>query len=303
MNKRQKPMQQKQLPEELQAFADLRQRAAVFFMLPQEPIDLEHVLRLQDAIDDKRFDELDFVIHSGGGNVDASFQIIQLLRSRTKRLNACVPIYAKSAATLLCIAADSIVLDELAQLGPLDTQVEELKKGGQREFTSALNPFKALEQLRKFSMETLDLAVKMIVNRSNMNLDDCIKHGMDFVRVTTSPLYSQMDPEKLGEYSRALSIGKEYGERLLKRHSKWDEDKISEVLQKLVYDYPSHEYIIDYFELKEMEFNVELFNNEERKIVKRLVRQLHKIDSIIKLIEPTNIRVEQNVKLQEKENI
>lgn len=277
---------EKKLPAELQAFADARGRAAVF-LFPAESLDLPHVLRLRNVLGDKRFDELDFVINSFGGSIHAAYQIVELLRLHTERLFACVPFYAKSAATLLCVGADAIVLDELAQLGPLDTQIYEEKKGGKAEFTSALNPFKTLEQLQKFSLETLDIAVKMISMRSGMDLDECLKHAVEFVRVTTGPLFNQLNPEKLGEYSRALSVGTEYGERLLRRFTKWDEEKRAAVLERLVHGYPSHEYIIDYRELQEIGFEAKLFEDKERAAVKGLFKQISGDATVVECVTPT----------------
>ena len=137
---------------ELIAFTNARGRPAVFLFLP-ESLDLRNVVQLREVLGAQEFEELDLVIDSGGGNIHAAYQMIELLRLHTKRLYACIPFYAKSAATLLCIGADAIFVDELAQLGPLDTQIYEEKKGGKAEFTSALNPFKTLEQLQKFSLE------------------------------------------------------------------------------------------------------------------------------------------------------
>lgn len=201
---------------ELAAFATVRKRPAVFLFLT-ESLDFQHVVRLRTALGDTKFEALDLVIHSGGGSIHAAYQVIELLRLHSECIHACVPLYAKSAATLLCLGADDICVDELAQLGPLDTQIYEEKKGGKGEFTSALNPFKALEQLQKFSLETLDIAVKMIAMRSGMDLDECLKHAIEFVRGTTGPLFTQLNPEKLGEYNRALAVGTEYGDRLLRR--------------------------------------------------------------------------------------
>jgi hypothetical protein len=205
----------------------------------------------------------------------------------TKRLNACVPVLAKSAATLLCLGCDTIVLDELAELGQLDTQLLVEKKAGKPEFTSALNPFKTLEQLQKFSLETLDMGVKMVAGRSGMGLDASIKHAIEFVGVTTGPLFSKLDPEKLGEYSRALAVGKDYAERLTRRYRPWDDEKRSQVLEKLVHGYPSHEYIIDYHELTEIGIEAELFVGAERDACRQLLGFLSKRSPFIELIEPT----------------
>ncbi len=279
----------KKVAKELQAFADARKRPAVFLFV-EESLHLKHVMLLRASLGNRTFEELDLVVNSGGGSIHAVYQIVELLRMHTKKLTACVPFYAKSAATLLCVGADEIILDDLAQLGPLDTQVYEEKRGGKGQFNSALNPFKTLEQLQKFSLESLDIAVKMISLRSGMDLDDCLKHGIEFVRATTGPLFAQLNPEKLGEYSRALSVGTEYGQRLLRRFkSDWDQQKRDEVLEKLVHGYPSHDYIIDYHELQEIGFEARLFEGDERGVVLGLYRLILDEKSAVELVEPTAV--------------
>ena len=59
-----------------------------------------------------------------------------------------------------------------------------------------------------------------------MDLDECLKHAIEFVRGTTGPLFTQLNAEKLGEYNRALAVGTEYGERLLRRFTAWDEKSV-----------------------------------------------------------------------------
>ena len=270
----------------LMEFATARGRPSAFLFLT-ESLGLVHVARLRSFLDNQSFEELDLVINSGGGSIHAAYQVVELLRLHADRIYACVPFYAKSAATLLCLGADQIFVDELAQLGPLDTQIYEEKKGGKGEFTSALNPFKTLEQLQKFSLETLDTAVEMIAVRSGMDLDECLKHAIEFVRGTTGPLFTQLDPKKLGEYSRELAVGSEYGERLLRRFGpSWDNEKRAEILEKLVHGYPSHEYIIDYHELKELGFDVNLFSGSERAAAQKVFETWNDEERIVELVIP-----------------
>jgi len=275
----------KKPPKEFQDYVNARRRPAVFLFLA-DSMGISHVIQLRDALGNRKFNELDLVVNSGGGSIHAAYQIVELLRLHTAKLNACGPFFAKSAATLLCIGSDAIILDELAQLGPLDTQIYEEKKTGKSEFTSALNPFKTLEQLQKYSLETLDIGVKMFTMRSGMDLEDCIKHAIELVRVTTGPLFNQLNPEKLGEYSRALSVGIEYGERLLRRFTTWDDQKRAEVLERLVHGYPSHDYIIDYHELQEIGFEVKLFTEDERPAVHGLYKHISH-QTFVECIEPT----------------
>lgn len=251
-------------------FADARGRPTVFFFLSHESISRRHVLELYDQLAGLAFDEIDLVIHSGGGDAHTAYQTVMLLRHHAARINACVPFWAKSAATLLCIGADKIILGEHAELGPLDVQIYEEKKAGQGEYNSALNPFKALEQLQSVSLEALALAMEWIVRDYGMSYDDSLRHAIAFVQATTGPLVGRLDPEKLGQYSRELSVATEYGRRLLGRCTDWSDQQIARVVDKLVYGYPSHEYVIDYPELQSLGFAVELFSPDERECVERL---------------------------------
>ena len=210
-----------ELPELIE-FASVRGRPAVFVIL-DEVIARPHLSTLQEEIGGRRFDELDFVIHSHGGDIHRAYQIAQRIRQHTQRMSACVPLYAKSAATLWCLAADRIVMDESAELGPLDVQIYERRSGGGR-YTSALNLFKALDQLQRESLVALHASLNTIVPTSGLDMNECLTHAIAFVEATTGRLFDKMDPEKLGEYGRALSIGKEYGKRLLRRYAAdWDE--------------------------------------------------------------------------------
>jgi hypothetical protein len=198
-----------------------------------------------------------------------------------------VPYYAKSAATLLCISADTIVLDELSQLGPLDTQIEETKTGGEKTYASALNPFKALEQLQQFSLDNLESAARMLLARTDMSVEASLKHAMEFVQATAIPLFQQIEPEKMGEYSRALSVGEEYGLRLLRRFNNygWDANTQESIVKHMVHGYPSHEYIIDHWELRELGFPVALFEAHEQKAVEGLYRPMVE-EQIIQCVMP-----------------
>ena len=64
--------------------------------------------------------QLDVLIQSRGGEVNASRRIAMLLRSFCQRLTFLVPYYCQSAATLLVLAADDIIAGELAMFSPID---------------------------------------------------------------------------------------------------------------------------------------------------------------------------------------
>jgi len=66
---------------------------------------------------------LDLLLESGGGDIDAAAKIVKLCRAHCKKFSVLVPFLAKSAATLIAICADEVVMTKSAELGPVDPQV------------------------------------------------------------------------------------------------------------------------------------------------------------------------------------
>ena len=66
---------------------------------------------------------IDLVAHTPGGLVLAAEQIARALDRHPAKVTVLVPHYAMSGGTLLALAADEIVMDENAVLGPVDPQI------------------------------------------------------------------------------------------------------------------------------------------------------------------------------------
>jgi len=63
---------------------------------------------------------LDLFVYSRGGDIDVPWRIATGLRTTAAKWNALVPLRANSAATLLALGADEIVMGPQAELGPID---------------------------------------------------------------------------------------------------------------------------------------------------------------------------------------
>jgi ClpP class serine protease len=68
---------------------------------------------------------IDLVLHTPGGLVLASLQIARAIKSRRGKVTVFVPHYAMSGGSLIALAADEIVMDSHAVLGPVDPQLGE----------------------------------------------------------------------------------------------------------------------------------------------------------------------------------
>lgn len=66
---------------------------------------------------------IDIILHTPGGLVLAALQIARAVKQHKGKVTAFVPHYAMSGGTLIALAADEIVMDEHAVLGPVDPQL------------------------------------------------------------------------------------------------------------------------------------------------------------------------------------
>lgn len=68
---------------------------------------------------------IDMVLHTPGGLVLAAEQVSEALKKHPGKVTVFVPHYAMSGGTMIALAADEIVLDPNAVLGPVDPQIGE----------------------------------------------------------------------------------------------------------------------------------------------------------------------------------
>jgi ClpP class serine protease len=83
--------------------------------------DAEEVIRAIHLTDPDM--PIDLVLHTPGGLVLASLQIARALKAHRGKVTVFVPHYAMSGGTLIALAADEIVMDPHAVLGPVDPQL------------------------------------------------------------------------------------------------------------------------------------------------------------------------------------
>ena len=88
----------------------------------QVTINLADVAGFMEAVSNIDERELDLVLHSPGGSAEAAESIVEYLRSRFDHIRAFVPVAAMSAATMVALGADEVVMGAHSQLGPIDPQ-------------------------------------------------------------------------------------------------------------------------------------------------------------------------------------
>jgi ClpP class serine protease len=136
---------------------------------------------------------IDLVLHTPGGLVLASEQIACALKRHQGKVSVFVPHYAMSGGTLIALAADEIVMDPDAVLGPVDPQLGSPQSG----YFPAASILKALEQPNP--------------NRDDHTiiLGDVARKAVNQVHQTvTNLLLEHQTPEKADELAKMFSEGR-----------------------------------------------------------------------------------------------
>ncbi len=132
---------------------------------------------------------LDIILHTPGGLVIAAEQIAMALCRHPAKVTVFVPHYALSGGTLIALAADEIIMDEDAVLGPLDPQL------GQYPAASVLRVVekKNVNELDDQTLILADVAEK------------AIRQVQGFVKKL---LMRKMDEKRAEEVAQALTEGR-----------------------------------------------------------------------------------------------
>jgi len=173
-----------------------REERVTFFGIPIQRFinidDSEAVLRaIRTTPPDK---PIALILHTPGGLVLAASQIARALKRHPGKKIVIVPHYAMSGGTLIALAADEILMDPNAVLGPLDPQ---LSLGPQGPVVPAPSILKVARMKGEKASDTT-LIVADIAEKAIMEMQEVI----------TELLRDKMGEEKAREVARILTEGR-----------------------------------------------------------------------------------------------
>jgi ClpP class serine protease len=133
---------------------------------------------------------IDIILHTPGGLVLATEQIAHALIQHKADVTVFVPHYAMSGGTLISLAADKIIMDENAVLGPVDPQVGQYP---------AISILKTVSQKNKDKIDDETLILADISEKAMKQVKDFVK------RILLANNYSEENTERI---SQTLSEGR-----------------------------------------------------------------------------------------------
>lgn len=194
-------------------------------------IDLSDVDGFTDLVNSvKGNDCVDVLLHSPGGRPDATERLVGLLRGKFDEVNFLIPHSAYSAATMLALSGNNIIMHPSATLGPIDPQINgiparSIKRGFE----------KVKERIAKEGPETLPAYIPLIEKYSLDLLELCEdseKLSRELVSTWLKKYMFKGDKKAVGKIRKAVNYFSDYDRHLL--HSRpLPIEKLSEFCLKI----------------------------------------------------------------------
>ena len=179
-------------------------------------------------------ERLSLFVKSDGGSGQASLRMVNLLRRYVKHLTVLAPLECQSAATMLALGADKILMGPLAHLSAVDTSL-----------THDLSPIDRDNDRVSVSNDELLRVIRLWTEQAKDS--------------TTNPyeaLFPYVHPLVIGAVDRSSALSTRICEEILSYHMD-DKERAREISNNLNAGYPSHNYPITLREAKRIGLNVE----------------------------------------------
>lgn len=191
--------------------------------------------------------EVDVWLESPGGSASAAYKIALEFRSYFSVVRVVVPEYAKSAATLLAISADEIVMASSAELGPLDVQIEHPDR--ENVTISGLDESRALGFLADFAANYIVQGGFRVYHATELSRRDVLREFSTFTAHLLQPLVAKLDPQLWHRAAQDLDLGARYAVAMLFMRNLSPEVEALQseprtLVHHLVEHYPAHEFLI-----------------------------------------------------------
>jgi hypothetical protein len=202
----------------------------------------EHLRAFSNAPDRKQ--RIDLFIYSRGGDVSVPWRVISMLREFCQELIALVPYKAHSAATMIALGADKIVMGRKAELSPIDPTLVKATVG-----ESAAPP-------QEISVEDVSSYISFVRERANLN-------DQAALATVVSLLANQLTPLTLGSVNRQYSHIRLVAKKLLaSRQQKIEEERMTTIIEALTEKMYSHGHAIGRREASELGLPIESSSTE-----------------------------------------
>ena len=181
--------------------------------------DVLHLHRLLEVVEPGV--SIGLLLNSPGGEIDVAEKMMHVLRQTTSpplgnhpgALDIIVPDAAKSAATLMALGADRVIMSDSSELGPIDPQLP-VEENGKLSWYSAFDYIRAYETAEKRCIEHPDnAAFRFVFGTFNPLMVEAVRQAISRTHQIAFNLLNRLGrnpteaPSKLMDTNRFPSHG------------------------------------------------------------------------------------------------
>ncbi len=186
-----------------------------------------------------KVENIDLFLYSAGGDTMVPWRLVSMVREYCNKFSVLIPYKSHSAATMIALGADEIVMTDLSELSPIDPST-----------ANVFNPADPVNPQQKIPISVEDVMAYFDLAKNKFG----IKNDADLTSIFNKFVESnpQIHPLALGNVNRTHNLIRRLAERLLKSHkSPIKEDEVNKIVDYFTEKLYSHQYFIGRKEAKE----------------------------------------------------
>jgi hypothetical protein len=183
--------------------------------------------------------KIDLFLYSTGGDTMVPWRMVSMIREYCDTFSVLIPYKSHSAATMIALGADEIVMTDLAELSPIDPST-----------ANVFNPSDPANPQNKIPISVEDVMAYFDLAQSKFGIKSDTELAKIFNKfVEANP---QVHPLALGNVNRIHNLIRMLAKSLLRSHKKrMDDNEIATIVDYFTEKLYSHQYFIGRREARE----------------------------------------------------
>ena len=184
-------------------------------------------------------EKIDLFLYSTGGDTMVPWRMVSMIREYCQNFSVLIPYKAHSAATMISLGADEIIMSDLSELSPIDPSAANIFNPQDPNNPQNKIPISVEDVMAYFDLAKEKFGIK--------NDEDLTKIFNKFVEANP-----QIHPLALGNINRIHNLIRILAKRLLRSHKqRMEEEQINQIVDYFTEKLYSHQYFIGRKEAKE----------------------------------------------------
>ena len=182
---------------------------------------------------------IDLFLYSAGGDTMVPWRLVSMIREYCDKFSVLVPYKAHSAATMIALGADEVVMSNLSELSPIDPST-----------ANVFNPIDPANPQARIPISVEDVMAYFDLAKNKFG----IKSDEELSRIFSKFVESnpQIHPLALGNVNRIHNLIRILAKRLLKSHkTQMKEEVVDKIVDYFTEKLYSHQYFIGRKEARE----------------------------------------------------